>query len=92
MTFGSAVNEGLKTLDRAADQADQGGVDPAPRLDAVQAANHELELHVEVVVLVLDLAVMRCDADALDTLLHEGGRHVGLGLADIGLAEQKLPV
>lgn len=72
--------------------AAQGSIDPPSCLDAVQAAHHDGELHVEILVEVLDLVVVRCDLDALHPLLHKLGSHLGLGLAHVVFPEKELSV
>ena len=46
-------------------------VDPASCFDGVEAANNEAKLHVVRFILVLDLAAVRRDFDALDTLFYK---------------------
>lgn len=92
LAFGATVNQGLQGLGSITDESHQGRIDPSPCLDTVQTANDQLELHVEVVILVLDFAGVRRNRDALDAALHESCRDVGLGFADVGFAEEKLAV
>lgn len=73
-------------------QTNKLGIYPSTGLDAVQPADDELELHVEVVVKVLDAAVVRGDADAVDALLDETGGDLGLVLSHVGFAEKELAV
>lgn len=57
--LGAAVDERLEAVGVVAvDEVDEGGADPPARVDRVEAADDEVELHVVVVVLVLDLAVV----------------------------------
>ena len=63
LTLGTTVNQRLQALRvLRVDQVHQGRVHPPTRLDGVKTTNNEVELHVEVVVLVLDLPVepIRC--------------------------------
>ena len=56
-TFGSTINEGLQTLRVVrVNHVHKCGVDPSPRLYGVETTDDEVELHVVVLVLVLDLA------------------------------------
>lgn len=77
--FGATVDqrlEGLWVLH--VHHVDERGVDPATRLDAVQAADDQLELHVVLLVLVLDLAVVGGDFDSRDAALDERSGNLGL--------------
>ncbi|GJC80254.1 hypothetical protein ColLi_03092 [Colletotrichum liriopes] len=67
-------------------------VDPPAGFDAVQAANNELELLVEVVVKILNGAVMGCNIDAFDAAHNKLGGDLGLGLAYVGLSKEELSV
>jgi hypothetical protein len=92
-TFSSAVNQRLQTLGVFhVNHSDQGGVNPAASLDAVKAANDDLELHIVVLILILDLADEGSNFDTLNSLFHKGSSDFGLGLADISLAKEKLSV
>ena len=56
-TFRSTVNEWLQTLGVFwVYHVDEGRVNPSPRLNRVKTTDDEVELHVVVLVLVLDLA------------------------------------
>jgi hypothetical protein len=83
--LGAAVNKRLDPIGilRLLRNGDQHGVDPSPSLDAVQAADNELELLVELVVKVLDPLVVRRDLNTLDPLLDELGCDFGLVLANV---------
>eukprot|EP00966_Prymnesium_polylepis_P038144 884220-Prymnesium_polylepis.1 len=67
-------------------------VEPAARLDRVEAHHDDLELLVPRLVLVLDRAEVRRHRDARDALHHKLGCDRRLGPADVLLAEEKLPV
>lgn len=57
-TFSTTVNERLQTLRvLRVDEVHKRGVHPSPRLNRIETADDEVELHVEVVVFVLDLSV-----------------------------------
>lgn len=90
----AAVDERLDAVRvaRLFGHGDEHGVDPAASLDAVEAADDELELAVEGLVKVLDARVVRCDGDALDAVLDKLGRYFGLVLAHVCLAEEELSV
>lgn len=92
--LGAAVDERLDPVGVFGLLGDghEHGIDPSARLDAVQAANDELELLVELLVKVLDAVVVRRDGDALDAPLHELGGDLGLVLAHIVFAEEELAV
>ena len=93
LTFGPAVDERLQRVGRlVVDHVHQHRVDPSAGLDAVHAAHDDLELHVKVLVKVLDPAVVRRDAHPADPLLDERRCHLGLELAHVSLAEEELPV
>lgn len=82
--FGAAVDEGfVAVFYHLVNHVDEGGVDPAAGFDAVEAADDDLELHVEILVKVLDFAVVWGDFDAFDALLDEGGGDFGFELADV---------
>jgi hypothetical protein len=70
----------------------QSRVDPSPSFDAVQTANNNIELHVEVIVLVLNLAIVRCDRDPLDSLFNESSCDFSFRLSNVCLAEEELAV
>jgi hypothetical protein len=75
LTFGSSINQWLKAVFIFwVNQVDKCGVDPSPGLNAVQATNDYVELHVKIVVLVLDLAIMGRDRASLHPLFHESRR------------------
>lgn len=67
-------------------------IQPPARLDVVQARDDQLELLVEVLVLVLHHALVRGDLAARNTLHDEVCSGLGLALAHITHAEQKLAV
>lgn len=81
----AAINQRLDAVRvlRFLGNGDQHRVDPSPSLDAVQAADDELELLVELVVKVLDPLVVRRDLNTLDPLLDELGCDLGLVLANV---------
>jgi len=92
-TFCPAVYQRLvAVLDILIDHVDEGRVDPSTCLDAVQAADDELELHVKALVEILDPVVVRSDLDALHSPLDKPCGHFSLGLAHILLAEEELTV
>lgn len=91
--FGAAVDERLERVRVVhVNHVAQLGVYPPAGLDAVQPADDKLELHIEVVVKLLDAAVMRRDLNVLYPLLDKAGGDFCLVLSNIILAEQKLPV
>lgn len=71
---------------------DQRRVDPTPRFYAVQATDHDCELHVERLVEVLNTVVVWCNLDALDPPLDESGCYLGLGLSYVVFSEEELSV
>lgn len=89
----AAVDERLEAVRVLhVDHLNELGVDPAARRDRVQTSDDDVELHVELVGVILDLAVVGRHLDAGDTLVDERSGHLGLGLADISLAEEELAV
>jgi hypothetical protein len=64
----------------------QRRVDPPPRLDRIQSTDDQLELLVICLVVVLDLAVVRCHFDAGDAVHDECGGDDGFGFSDVGFA------
>lgn len=92
-TFGASVHQRLQRFWVVhVDHADESGVDPAPRLDAVESADDDLELHVEILVLVLDLAVERGDLDIFASFHHAGCSHLGFRFTNVVFSEEELTV
>ena len=67
-------------------------VDPAASLHVVESSNYDLELAEEVFVELLNGLYMRIYLHSLDALHHESCCYCGLILANVGLAEQELPI
>jgi len=92
-TFSSAIDQRLQALwIFHVNHSDQGSVNPAASLDAVKAADNDLELHVVVLIFILDLANEGSYFDTLDSLFHKGSSDFSFGLANISLAKEKLSV
>jgi hypothetical protein len=72
LAFCSSVNERLETLRiLRINHPDKSGIDPPPGLDTIQTTYNDLELHVVILVLVLNLADIWRDLDTFDSLLYE---------------------
>jgi hypothetical protein len=92
-TFCSPVNERLQTLRiLRINHPDKSGIDPPSGLDTIQTTDDDLELHVVILVFVLNLADIRRDLDTLNSLFYECCSDLCLRLADVSLPEQELPV
>ena len=92
-TFRAAIHERLHAPDILhIHHTAQLVVDPPARLDAVKPAHNNVELHVIIIVLVLDLAAIRGDGHAAHSLLHEASCDLGFRLTNIGVAEEELSV
>jgi len=93
LTFSAAIHKRLQTsLVIHIHHAHKCRIDPPPGFDTVESTDDNVELHVVVLILVLDLANKRCDFDTFDTLLNEPRRGFGFRLANVGLTEEKLSV
>lgn len=91
--LGAAVDEGFHAIRVfTIRHVDQGGVDPSACLDAVQSADYNLELLVEVFIKVLYLAVIWRDLDAFDSSLNELGSYFGFEFPYVCMTEEKLAV
>ena len=91
--FSASVDERLKRLHVVwVDHFNKRSVDPASGFDAVEPADDDLKLHVVVLIFVLDRAVVGGNLNAVNALLDESRRDVGFGLANVGFAEEELPV
>jgi hypothetical protein len=92
-TFGTAVDQGLQAVGVVLIQhANQSSVDPSSRFDAVEPADNKVELHIVILVLVLDLSAVWCDFDSSNAALDEACSHIGFVGSNIGLAEEELAV
>lgn len=74
-TFRASVDQRLQALRvLLVHQPDQGRAHPPPRVDRIESADDHVELHVVVVVLVLDLAVVagsrRAEVNSLSRRPH----------------------
>jgi len=93
LTLCASIYEWLETvLDILIKHVDKRCIDPPASLYTVETADHYLKLHVELLVEVLDLAVVRCDLDALHSVLHESCGCLRLVFADICLSKEKLSI
>ena len=91
--FGSSINQRLQTLRiLIIDQIYQSRVDPSPSFNTVQTTNNNIELHIKLFVLILDLAVVWCDLDSFDSFLDKSGCNFGFRLSNVCLAEEELAV
>ena len=91
--LGAAVDQGFHAVRVfVVYHVDESGVDPSACLDAVQPAHDDLELHVEVFVEVLYLAVIWRDLDAFYPLLDELGGYFGFEFPYVRVTEEKLAV
>lgn len=92
-TFCPTINQWLqRVLVVHVDHIHEGGIDPSPCFDAVETANNKLKLHIEILIELLYSAVMRCNLDALDSLLDKFGGDFCLELSDVVFAKEKLAV
>ena len=92
-TLGASVNEGLEREHIIwVNHLHQRGIDPSSRLNAVQAADDDLELHVVLLVLILYCAVVRCDFDTLHSGLNKSRGHFGLRPPDVRLSKEELTI
>jgi len=93
LTFGASINQRLQAVwVFFINQSNQCSINPSPSLNTVQSANDNVELHVEIVVLVLNLTVVWCDINALDSPFHESSSTFGFRFSNIAMAEKELTV
>lgn len=93
LTLGAPIHKRLQTLHVVhVHHFAEFVVDPAAGFNAVEPANHNVELHVIIVVLVLNLATIGRDGDAANALLDEPSSYLGFWLTDIALSEEELTV
>ena len=74
------------------EHTDQHAVDPSASDDRVQAADDDVELSVEALVLLLDATEVRGDLNAGQFAVDVVGGHLGLRSADVLVSKQELPV
>lgn len=92
-TFRSAINQWLQALWVFwIDHSNQCRVDPSASFNTVKPTHNHFELHVIILILVLNLSYVRRNFNTFDALLDEGCGDFGLWLAYVRLAEQKLTV
>jgi hypothetical protein len=88
-TFSSPVNQRPDILTTHLNHL---GINPPPRFDAIKAANDHSKLHVEVIILVLNLAVVWSNLYSLHASLYEFRSDLCFGFPNICTTEQKLAV
>ena len=92
-TFGSTVDQRFQALWVLwINHADQCGVDPAASLDTIETTNNNLELHVVILILILNFANVGRDFDSLDSLLDKSSGNLCFRLAYVSLTKKKLSV
>jgi hypothetical protein len=76
--LGAAVDQGLQAVKVVTvDHADQSSVDPSSCFNAVEPTDNKVELHIVILVLVLNLAAVWCNLDSFDAALDEACSHIG---------------
>jgi len=92
-TLSATINERLQaSLIIHVHHAHKSRINPPPSFYAVKATDDNVELHVVVLVLVLDLANKGRDFDTFDTLLDELCSGFSFRLADVSLTEEELAI
>jgi hypothetical protein len=93
--LGASIDKGLDSVgvfSSLLGDGDKHSIDPSAGFDAVQAADNDLELLVELLVKVLNAVVVCGYGHALDAFLHEFGGDFGLVFPYIVFAEEELAV
>jgi hypothetical protein len=90
-TFCAAINKWLD-FPSILCYFDKLRIDPPTSFNAVQATDDHCELVVEIIVLVLDFAVVRSDADPFHPPCDEQGCNFRFRLSNVAMAEEKLTV
>lgn len=92
-TFGAAVDQGLQAVEVVPiHHADQRSVDPSSCFNTVEPADNKVELHVVILVLVLNLAAVWSDLYSSHAAFDEARSHIGFVGSNIGLAEEELAI
>ena len=92
-SFSSTINQWLHRVRvLLIDHADEGRIDPSPRFDAIQTAYNHGKLHVIVLILVLNLATVRCNLDTFHPLFNKLSGDFCFEFPDIRMPEEKLTV
>ena len=87
-TFSTTIDQWLQALGILhVNHADKSRINPSSGLDAVETADDNLELHIVILVFVLNLAHIWCNLDAFHSLLYESCSNFGLGLPNVRLPE-----
>lgn len=77
-TLGAAIDQGLQAVGiLIINHADQRGVYPSSRFNAVQTTDNDVELKIVILILVLNLATVWRDLDTFDATFDEAGSHLG---------------
>ena len=85
-TFRASVDQWLETLHVVmVNYAHERSVDPTPRLDTVQTTNYQFELHIVVLVFILDFSIIGSNLHAFDPLLNKSSCHFRFRLSYISL-------
>lgn len=83
-TFGAAIDQRLQAVGvLIIHHADQRGIDPSSRLNAVETTDNDVELKIIILVLVLDLATVWRDLDTFYATLDEAASHLGFVRSDV---------
>jgi len=93
LTFSTAINKWLQAFDVViVYHSDQRRVYPSSGLNTVKSTDNNVELHVIVLIFILDLAYKRRDLDTPHSLLDEPCCCFGFGLTHVCLTEKELSV
>lgn len=83
-TFGAAIDQGLQAVGVfIVHHADQSGIYPSSRLNAVETTDNDIELEVVVLVLVLDLATVWRNLDSFYPTFDEACGHLSFVRSDV---------
>lgn len=83
-TLGATIDQGLEAVwVFLIHHADQSGIYPSSRLNAVETTDNDVELEVVVLILVLDLATVWRDLDTFHATFDEACSHFGFVRPDV---------
>jgi hypothetical protein len=92
-TFCTAINEWLETLWVIwVNHSHKSRVYPSSSLNTIETTDDYLELHVIVLIQVLDFSNIWSDFDAFNALFYKSSRHLCFRLPYVRLTEEKLPI